>query len=78
MNMLKLVMTENRKRVALITVYRIVNSQTSGLDSNKAQHQRGIGRVLSTKISRMKQLKELTACIKNCTATHVIAAGDFN
>ena len=63
--MLKLVMTENRKRVALITACRIVDSQASGLNSSKAQHQRGIGRMLSANAIRTKQLKELAAHIKN-------------
>ena len=47
----------SRKRVASTTVRRVVDSQASGLNSRKAQHQRGRERVASAKIIRMKQPK---------------------
>ena len=73
-----MIIAGNRKRVALMTVCRIVDSQVSGLNSSKAQWQRGIGRVLSAKTIRTKKLKELAVHIKNCAATDVMIAGDFN
>ena len=38
-------MTGNRKRVTLITAHRIVDTQACGVNSSKAQHERGIGRI---------------------------------
>ena len=46
------ILTGNRKRVALMTVCRTVDSQASGLNSSKSQCQRRIGRVASAKTNQ--------------------------
>ena len=48
------IMTGNRKRVALITVCTIVDTKAICVNLSKAQHERLIGRVISTKTIRNK------------------------
>ena len=53
------------KRVALMTVCRMVDSQTISLNSSKAQCQSRTRKVESAKIIRTRQLKELAERAKN-------------
>ena len=48
------IMIGNRKKVALITVYRMVDANSRGLNSGKVQHEIIIGKVTSTKTIRNK------------------------
>ena len=47
-------MTENRKKVALIIVHRIIDETSVGVNSSKVKHERTIGKVMSTKTIRNK------------------------
>ena len=71
-------LTGRRKRVALITACRMVESQASGINSSTVQCHRRTGKIESAKIIRTRQLKELVDHIKKCAATDVVVAGDFN
>ena len=71
-----LIMKVNRKRVVLINVHMIVDATASGVNSNKAQYERAIGRATSAR--QIKKLKDLVDCIKRCTPIHVIVIVDFN
>ena len=61
-----MIVTGNRKRVALITVHKIVDAVVSGVNSSKAQHERAIEMVTSARQIINKQLKELADCIERC------------
>ena len=71
-------LTGRRKKFALTTVHRMVDSQASGINSSKVQRQRSIGQVESAKKIRNRQSKELSERANKCKATDVIVSGDFN
>ena len=68
----------NRKTIALITTCRLVDSETRGVNSSKAQCERAIGNVKRARHIRAEQLRELSEHVKTCGATDVIITGDFN
>ena len=72
------IMIGNLNNVALITVCRIVDGNSVGVNSSKAQYEIIIGKVISDKTIRNKHLKKLSDYVKNYGATDVIVAGDFN
>ena len=71
-------LTGIRKKVTLMMVCKMVDLCASGVKSTKAQRQRRVGKVESSKIIRKRQLKELAYYIRKCKAADVIVAGDFN
>ena len=58
-------MKGNRKIIALINTCRIVDSESSGINSCKAQHERAIGSVKRASQIREAQLRELGEHVKN-------------
>ena len=68
----------NRKTIALITTYRLVDYETRGVNSSKAQYERAIGNVKRARHIRAEQLRELSEHVKTCGATDVMVTGDFN
>ena len=69
-----MIMTGNRKRFALITVYVIVDAAARGVNLSKAQCGREIGRATNARKNRNKRLKDLVDHIKRCAVTDVIVA----
>ena len=68
----------NGKRLAIITLHRIVDANTASVNSCKAQYERKCGKIKRAKEIRAEMLKELKQEIREMNATDVVVAGDFN
>ena len=68
----------NGKRLAIITLYRIVDANTASVNSCKAQYERKCGKIKRAKEIRAEMLKELKQEIREMNTTDIIVAGDFN
>ena len=68
----------NGKRLATITVQRIVAANKKSVNSCKAQHEKKCGKIKEAKDIRAEMLQELKNEIKEIKATDVIVVRDFN
>ena len=66
------------KRLAIITVHRIVYDNSNSFNSCKAQYGRKCGKIKREKDIRDKMMNELKNELKDMQITKVLVVGDFN
>ena len=73
-----IMLESNWKGLAIITVYRIVDTNTTSINQCKAQHERKCGKIKRAKEIRKELLNDLEKETNEIKATDVIIVGDFN